>query len=160
MAICTRYADFRHLFMSGAPTAPDGFPTWDPSKFDGTLVVYNNWQIAFPITISLGLSDDATAWTDEYHWYLCQPTELTAPRMELQRYDNLPTGTRSGRVRIALTVKGSEVLASSDLGPPHSAEAMSSFLRGCYVYGYGIATDKYYVLDMFRQAFVPAQLAI
>jgi len=160
MSICTRYADFRNLFMSGEPTAADGFPTWDPSKFDGNLVVYSNWQITFPVTIQLQLSDDAVAYTDEYHWHLSQPTELTAPRMELLRYDNLPTGTRSGRVQIALTTKGDELLSSGELGPPHSAESMSNFLRGCYVYAYEISSDQFYVLDMYRQAFVPAQLDI
>ena len=160
MSICTRYADFRNLFMLGETPAPDGFPTWDYGRFAGTLVVYSNWQLTFPITVALAVSDDAVKYTDEYHWYLSQPTELTAPRMELQRYDNLPTGTRSGRVRIALTATGSALLASTDLGPPHSSEAMNNFLRGCYVYAFDIANAQYYVLDMWRAAFVPAQLDV
>lgn len=161
MSICTYYADFRNLFMLGETPAADGFPTWNTTKFDGTMVLYSNWQITFPITTAaLAVVDDAVAYTDEYHWYLAQPTEVTVPRMELQRYDNLPTGTRSGRVKIALTAAGTALLASSDLGPPHSAEAMGAFLRGCYLYGYSIATSKYYVTDMWRAAFVPAQLDI
>jgi hypothetical protein len=161
VSICTYYADFRNLFMLGEPPAPDGFPEWDNSKFNGTMVLYSNWQITFPITTAaLTVADDAVNGTDEFHWYLAQPTELTEPRMELQRYDNLPTSTRSGRVKIALTAAGSALLASRDLGPPHSAEAMGAFLRGCYLYGYDIAASKYYVTDMWRAAFVPAQLDI
>ena len=160
MSICTYYADFRNLFMAGEPDAPDGFPTWEASKFVGTLAIFSNWQVTFPVTISIAVVDDAVAYTDEYHWYLSQPTEMTVPRMELQRYDNLPTGTRSGRVRLALTAAGTALLASGDIGPAHSAEAMGAFFRDCYVYAYKIADDKYYIADLYRLAFSPAQLAV
>jgi hypothetical protein len=156
--ICPVYADFRNIFMAGEPLAADGFPTWDATRFEGTLVLYPNWQITFPIDCQFTSSNDAVVGVDEYHWYLLQPTETTEPRLSLTLRPTASGVTASGRCILGLTAAGTALLASGDIGPAHSAEAMSNFLRGCYVYGYVIATNKYYVLDMWRAAFVPAQL--
>lgn len=157
--ICYDYASFRNVFMAGEPVALDGLPTWEPSKFDGTLIFYEGWTISFPLNLQMTGSDDAVTGVDEYHWYLSQPTALTTPRLSISRNDPLGS-TRSGRVSLGLTAAGAALLASDELGPPYSAAAMDSFLRGCYVYSYTIATNKYYVGDLWRLAFAPRSLDI
>ena len=158
--ICTDYASFRNVFMAGEPVALDGFPTWDATRFDGTLFPFTGWQQTFPISVQMTGGTDAVAGVDEYHWYLSQPTERTEPRLSLTLRTPASGTTNSGRTWLGLTAVGSALLAGESLGPAHSAQAMDSFLRNTYIYSYDIANNKYYATDLHRLAFAPQSLAI
>lgn len=155
--IATSYTGFRNLFAKvAAATDIDGYLEWPVA--DATQVVTSaitTYATAFPISIDLAGSNDSVAWTDEWHWYLGQPTEGTgSERFELQRHDPSATVTRSGRVYLATTASGAAELSV------HSASILDRMVRDVWVYAKKISTEAIYVLDVHRAMFANASLTL
>lgn len=162
--IITNYADFRNIFGAGQPAADDGLPEWPVAKVlsitapgTGIIKPFTSWQFNWPKRITAAAGIDAVIHVDEWHWYLLQPTETTAPRLELTRDDNLPVSTHSGSVLLSLTAAGLSAI-TTDGSPLYSAANVDKLFRGCYVYAYSIAGDSISIVDLHRCAFAAASI--
>jgi hypothetical protein len=163
--IITNYADFRNIFGAGEPAADDGLPRWPVDKVLSVIVPpygiikpFTSWQFNWPKRVAATLGADSVINVDEWHWYLLQPTETTTPRMQLNRDDNLPTATHSGRVEIALTAAGLTAVAGPDGAPLYSAVNIDKLFRGCYIYVFNIGDEEISIVDLHRCAFAASSI--
>jgi hypothetical protein len=145
--IAPNYSTFRELFGQGHAEARDGMPAWPGANniMDTGITAFTN---TFPFTIDLAGADDAVAYVDEWHWYLCVPNEGSGnERIQLVRYDTSAYVSRSGRVKIKLTTAGTAELVA------HDSTWMDRFFRDVYLYALNVDNEEIYFADMHRQMF-------
>lgn len=153
--IATLYRDFRELV--GGAYGIDGFRAWPIADLVSTVAPpWSTWTMSFPVQFDAAGVDDAVPGTDDWHWYLQQPSErwdgsLAETLMVVSRVDTFlgAPAFRSGRVSIGLTAAGTARVT------PHSAANVSRLLRQSYLFAYNLALSEFHIWDLHQAAFGP-----
>lgn len=106
--IIPTWSQFRAAFaVPLAPIANDGLPEWPAANVDQPGFVNSitfEDPISFPWFIEVDPGPDAVSGVDQFDWWLSQRSDVVSHQYwQLQRNDDLPVVTNSGRIKLVPT---------------------------------------------------------